>query len=75
MIASEELFRFLSTFSLFSTLSLSWLLRRGGTGGDDTDAPVSESSFFSRGDIDELSSRLAWELLEDGLRGAGGGGR
>ena len=76
MTASKELFRFLSTFSLFSTLSLSWLLRRGGTGGDDIDELGSESSFFSRVDIGvALSSRLTWELFEDGLRGAGGGGR
>ena len=76
MTASKELFRFLSTFSLFSILSLSWLLRRGGTGGDDIDELGSESSFFSRVNIGvALSSRLTWELLEDGLRGAGGGGR
>lgn len=80
MTLSEKPLLFLSTFSLFSVLSLSWLLRRGGTGGDDTDAlDASELSFFwpfSRSEIGVTdSSKLVWELFDDGLRGAGGGGR
>jgi len=81
MATSSMLVLSFSMLSLLSSLSLSWLLRRGGTGGDDADAPDSElssSSFCSssRAELKETtSSELVSDVYETGLRGAGGGGR
>jgi len=81
MATSSMLLLNFSTLSLLSSLSLSWLLRRGGTGGDDADAPDSELSSStlcssSRAELNEAtSSELVSDVFETGLRGAGGGGR